>query len=44
MTIKGPKRRTEGNMKLRENKLVNSKERAVLTASRFADLETEQFA
>jgi len=41
MTIRGPKRGTEGNMKLRENKLIYSKEWAVLTASHFTALETE---
>jgi hypothetical protein len=41
ITIRGPKRGTEGNMKLTEKKLINSKEQAVLTASRFAALETD---
>jgi len=41
MTIRGPKRGTEGNMKLRENKLIYSKEQAVLTASCSTALETE---
>lgn len=40
-TIRGPKRGTEDNVKLRENKLINSKERAVLPASHFTALETE---
>ena len=41
MTIRGPKRGTEGNMNLRENKLINSKERAVRIAGHFTALETE---
>jgi hypothetical protein len=41
MTIRGPKRRTEGNMKLMENKLINSKEQEVPTTSRFTALETD---
>ena len=33
MTIRGPKRRTGGNMKLMEKELINSKEQAIVTAS-----------
>jgi len=40
MTIRGPKRRTEGNIKLRKKELINSKEQAVVTASRYKALET----
>jgi hypothetical protein len=40
MTIRGPKRGTEGNMKLRENTLIYFKERAILTASLSTGLET----
>jgi hypothetical protein len=41
MTIRGPKRRTEGNIKLRKKELINSKEQAVVTASHYKALETD---
>ena len=41
MTIRGPKRRTESKIKLRENELIHSKEQTVVTANRYATLETD---
>ena len=40
MTIRGPKKRTWGNIKLRENELVNPKEQAVVTANPCTALAT----
>jgi len=41
VTIRSPKRKTESKMKLKENELINSKERAVETANRYTALETD---
>jgi len=41
MTVRGPKRRIEGNIKLRKKELTHSKEQAVVTASRYKALETD---
>jgi hypothetical protein len=41
MTIRGPKRRTESKMKLRENELIHSKEQTVVTANCYTALETD---
>jgi hypothetical protein len=41
MTIRGPKRRTEAKIKLRKKEVINSKEQAVVTASRYKALETD---
>jgi hypothetical protein len=40
MTIRGIKKRTESKIKLRENDLIHSKEQTVVTANRYAALET----
>jgi hypothetical protein len=41
MTMRSPKRRTEGNIKLRRKELINFKEQAVVTASLYKALETD---
>jgi hypothetical protein len=40
MTIRDPKRSTEGKIILRDNELINSKEQKVVTANHYAVLET----
>ena len=40
MTIRDPKRSTEGKMKLRDNELINSKGQKIVTANYYAVLET----
>jgi hypothetical protein len=41
LTIRGPKRRTEGKMKLRESELIHSKEQIIVTANHYTALETD---
>ena len=41
MTIRDPKRSTEGKMKLKENELIHCKEQTVVTANCYAALETD---
>jgi len=41
MTTRGPKRRTESKMKLKENELIHSKEQTVVTANHYTTLETD---
>jgi hypothetical protein len=40
MTIRNPKRSTEGKIKLRDNELINSKEQKAVTANCYTVLDT----